>query len=200
MTETPPETAAQRTARFERDALCLRPVLYIQAMRLSRHPADAEDLVQETFTKAFRHFESFRPGTNMRAWLGRILLNTYLTTYRRRQHEPQHTSLSDVEDWQYANVASHTARGLPSAEDQVLRAIPDPEVDAALRAIPPEFRDVVLLADVEGLPYAEIAGLIGIPHGTVNSRLHRGRRRLRTLLDGHHARPTAGPRNRPTTT
>ncbi|MFC4507653.1 MULTISPECIES: sigma-70 family RNA polymerase sigma factor [Streptomyces] len=192
------ETDAQRSARFERDALALRLPLYAQAMRLTRNPADAEDLVQETYARAYRGFQRFHPGTNLRAWLFRILMNTYLTSYRKKQTEPRCTPASDIDDWQLVSVASHTSRGLPSAEAQFMDLVPDPEVSRALMAIPDGFRVVVYLADVEGLPYEEIADLVGIPAGTVNSRLHRGRRRLRSLLAAHHALTTRAGPPRPT--
>ncbi|MCJ0871902.1 sigma-70 family RNA polymerase sigma factor [Streptomyces sp. AP-93] len=179
------ETDGQRSTRFERDALGHRTLLYAQAVRLTRNSADAEDLVQETYTRAYRSFHQFRPGTNLRAWLLRILTNAFLTDYRKQQGQPRFAAASDIEDWQLAGAASHTSGGLPSAESQVMDRIPDPVVSEALRVIPSEFRTVVYLADVEGLPYEEIAALVGIPNGTVNSRLHRGRSRLRTLLDGH---------------
>lgn len=179
------ETDEQRSTRFERDAVGYRPLLYAHATRLTRNPADAEDLVQETYTRAYRSFHQFRPGTNLRAWLLRILTNVFLTDYRKQQGGPRFAYTPDIEDWQLASAASHTSRGLPSAESQVMDRIADPVISEALRAIPCAFRTVVYLADVEGLPYEEIASLVGIPYGTVNSRLHRGRRRLRTLLDGH---------------
>ncbi|MEW2623426.1 sigma-70 family RNA polymerase sigma factor [Streptomyces sp. NPDC048106] len=180
-----PETDEQRSARFERDALVLRTPLYAQAMRLTRNPADAEDLVQETYTRAYRSFHRFHPGTNLRAWLFRILMNLYLTSYRKKQTEPRCTPTPEFEDWQLVSVASHTSHGMPSAEAQFLDLVPDPAVSQALMSIPDGFRTVIYLADVVGLPYDEIAALVGIPAGTVNSRLHRGRRRLRSLLDGY---------------
>ncbi|GGT64716.1 sigma-70 family RNA polymerase sigma factor [Streptomyces purpureus] len=182
------ETPQQRAQRFERDALAHRGRMYAEALRLTRNPADAEDLLQDTYASAFRSFHQFAPGTNLRAWLYRILKNTHINAYRKRKAEPPHASLRDVEDWQLARAASHTSTGLPSAESQVLDAMADPDVSHALAHIPDDFRTVVLLADVEGLQYSEIAHLIGVPHGTVNSRLHRGRRRLRTLLKDHPTR------------
>ncbi|MET9956976.1 sigma-70 family RNA polymerase sigma factor [Streptomyces sp. NPDC006339] len=188
MTDTTPapalETDEQRTARFARDAVGYRPQLYAQAMRLTGNPADAEDLVQETYARAYRGFHQFRPGTNLRAWLHRILTNVHLTACRKRRVEQTYATSSDIEDRQLARAASHTAEGLPSVEAQVMARVPDPVISEALRSIPCDFRTVVYLADVEGLPYEEIASLVGVPCGTVNSRLHRGRRRLRSLLDG----------------
>lgn len=185
------ETVEQRSARFARDALAFEPQLHAQALRLTRHPADAEDLVQEAYTRAFRSFHQFRPGTNLKAWLARILLNIHLTTYRKKQLEPRCALTSEIADWQLVNAASHSSGGLPSAEAQVMKWIPDAAVCQAMREIPDDFRTVVYLADIEGLPYEEIASLCGIPPGTVNSRLHRGRRRLRSLLEGHNGRRSA---------
>ncbi|WP_328930621.1 sigma-70 family RNA polymerase sigma factor (plasmid) [Streptomyces sp. NBC_00190] len=179
------ETDEQRSARFERDAACHRTLLNARAIRLTCNFADAEDLVQETYARAYRSFHQFRPGTNLRAWLLRILTNAFLTDYRKQQAEPRVTHTSDIEDWQLAGAASHTSVGLPTPESQVMDRIPDPVIVEAFRAIPGDFRTVVYLADVEGLAYEEIAERVGIPYGTVNSRLHRGRRRLRSLLDGH---------------
>ncbi|MCX5410022.1 sigma-70 family RNA polymerase sigma factor (plasmid) [Streptomyces sp. NBC_00335] len=179
------ETDEERSTRFERDAVAYRPLLYAHATRLTRNPADAEDLVQETYVRAYRSFHQFRPGTNLRAWLLRILTNVFRTDYRKRQAGPRFAHASDIEEWQLASAASRAFGGLLSAESQVMDRIPDPVISEALRAIPGDFRTVVYLADVEGLPYEQIAELVGIPCGTVNSRLHRGRRRLRTLLDGH---------------
>ena len=181
-TETEPETETERSARFERDMLGHRDQMYAAALRLSRHPCDAEDLVQETFTKAFRSFHQFRDGTNAGAWLYRILTNTFMTSYRKKQSEPGWGGSAADDDRMVVRAANHTSAGLPSAESEVLDAIPDPAVLAALQAIPPYFRTVVLLADVECLTYQEIAERLDIPHGTVTSRLHRGRGRLRSLL------------------
>ncbi|MFJ6701116.1 sigma-70 family RNA polymerase sigma factor [Streptomyces sp. NPDC091272] len=195
-TTTPAETDEQRARRFEREALSHHSPLYARAMRLTRNAADAEDLVQETYTRAYRSFHQFRPGTNLGGWLSRILTNTHFTAHRKRRHEPGLTAMPEVDDWQLARSASHTSTGLPSAEAQFLDRIPDPEVSRAMRAIPDDFRTVVYLADVEGLPYQEIASLIGIPHGTVNSRLHRGRRRLRSLLQDRPEGRPSGRRNK----
>ncbi|MFJ8312070.1 MULTISPECIES: sigma-70 family RNA polymerase sigma factor [unclassified Streptomyces] len=184
----PTESGNQRRARFERDVLPYSGELHRAARKLTRNPADAEDLVQETFAKAFRAFAQFQPDTNLRAWLHRILTNTYLTQYRKTRREPVRQAAADLQDWQLARVASHTSQGLLSAESQALRHIPDPALAQAFRAIPHAFRTVVYLADVEGLAYKEIADATGIPQGTVTSRLHRGRRRLRELLDEHGRR------------
>ncbi|HXF74115.1 MAG TPA: sigma-70 family RNA polymerase sigma factor [Actinomycetota bacterium] len=171
--------AAELRERFERDALPLLPNLYSAALRLTRNPADAEDLVQETYLRAYRGFGSFRPGTNLRAWMYRILTNTFINAYRKRQREPQTVPDEGIDEWYlYDRLASAGS----SAESEVLERIPDEDVRAALDALPEGFRMAVLLADVEGFSYREIAEILGIPIGTVMSRLHRGRRALEKAL------------------
>lgn len=189
-----PETDEQRVARFERDALPYLDQLYGGALRMTRNPADAQDLVQETFVKAFTKFDTFTEGTNLKAWLFRILTNTYINLYRKRQREPRHSPTDELDDWQMTQTQAYATGQLRSAEAEALDRITDDAVVHALAEVPEDFRLAVYLADVEGFSYKEIAEIMDTPVGTVMSRLHRGRRILRELLAGYAAEQGYLPR------
>ncbi len=175
------ETVEERRERFEEDALPFLDQLYSAALRMTRNPQDAEDLVQDTYAKAYSAFHQFKPGTNLKAWMYRILTNSYINTYRKVQRQPKQVT-EEVEDWQIAAAAAHSSVGLKSAEMEALERLPDSDVKAALQELSEDFRYTVYLADVEGFPYREIAEIMEVPVGTVMSRLHRGRRQLRDRL------------------
>ena len=168
-------------AVFEREALACLNGLYGAGLRLTRNPADAEDLVQEAYLRAYRGFGGFQEGTNLRAWMYRILTNTFINTYRKKQREPVTVQDDEIEDWYlYDKLGKSGVES--SAESEVLDRIPDEEVQRALEALPEGFRMAVLLADVEGFSYKEIAEILDVPIGTVMSRLHRGRKALQKAL------------------
>ena len=171
-------------ANFERDAMELAPQLYSAALRMTRNPADAEDVVQETYLKAYRAYDSFEEGTNLKAWLYRILTNTYINRYRKKQRRPHEVDLAEVEDlYLYKRIGSaETSAASRSAEMEVLEAFVDDDVRNAIESLPDHFRMPVLLADVEGFSYKEIAEMLEVPIGTVMSRLHRGRKSLQKAL------------------
>lgn len=174
-----------RVARFEAEALPYLDQLYGAAMRLTRNPQDAEDLVQETYAKAFAAFHQYKPGTNLKAWLYRILNNTFISNYRKSQRQPKQADSPDVEDWQEYEAASHHSTGMQSAEAEAIENLPDSEIKEALAKLPEDRRMAVYLADVEGFSYQEIAEIMDTPIGTVMSRLHRGRKQLRDLLNDY---------------
>lgn len=174
--------APEETDAFEEEALALVDRLYAASLGMTRNPSDAEDLVQETYAKAFAARSSFTLGTNLKAWLYRILTNSYISHYRKAQRSPKISGAEDIEDWQIANAASHDARGLRSAEMEALDQIPDGAVADALNNLADQYRLAVWLADVEGFSYKEIAEIMDTPIGTVMSRINRGRKQLREAL------------------
>ncbi|MDP3207521.1 MAG: sigma-70 family RNA polymerase sigma factor [Rhodoglobus sp.] len=182
------DPAAQRKRLFEEQALPFMDQLYAAAMRMTRNPSDAADLVQETYVKAFQAFGQFQQGTNLKAWLYRIQTNTFINIYRKNQRAPYQGTIDELEDWQLGGAESLTqSLSTRSAEAEAIDHLPDSAVKDALQAIPEDFRLAVYFADVEGFSYQEIADIMKTPVGTVMSRLHRGRRLLRDIL-GDYAR------------
>lgn len=169
-------------ATFVADTEEFMASLFSTAMRLTSNRADAEDLVQETYLKAYRGYGSFREGTNLRAWLFRILTNTHINRYRTKQRRPQETELDDLEDFYLYRRLHNPGNASRSAEDELMATFAEGEVIAAVEALPESYRMAVLLADVEGFAYKEIAEILDIPIGTVMSRLHRGRKALEKEL------------------
>src|SRR5205814_4861658 len=167
-------------AAFAEQAMEHMASLYTAALRMTRNPADAEDLVQETYLKAYRAFHTFQEGTNLKAWLYKILTNTFINSYRSRKRRPEQTEIDDVEDlYLYRRLGGlEAAAAGRSAEEEVLEHFTDSEVKEAIESLPEQFRMAVLLGDVEGFSYKEIAEILDIPIGTVMSRLHRGRKAL----------------------
>jgi RNA polymerase sigma-70 factor (ECF subfamily) len=185
-TETDVAEPADPKALFEEQALPFMDQLYAAAMRLTRNPADAADLVQETFVKAYQAFGQFQQGTNLKAWLYRIQTNTFINNYRKNQRNPYQGTIDDLEDWQLGGAESVTqSTSTQSAEAEAIDHLPDSDVKDALQSIPEDFRMAVYFADVEGFSYQEIADIMKTPVGTVMSRLHRGRRMLRELLSDY---------------
>jgi RNA polymerase sigma-70 factor (ECF subfamily) len=181
MSDTEPKPELRQL--FEDQALVFMDQLYAAALRMTRNPADAGDLVQETYVKAYSAFGSFEQGTNLKAWLYRILTNTFINIYRKNQRSPYQGTIDELEDWQLGGAESLTqGRSTRSAEAEAIDHLPDSDVKAALQSIPEDFRLAVYFADVEGFSYQEIADIMKTPVGTVMSRLHRGRRLLRDLL------------------
>lgn len=184
-------------ARFSELTMEYMPALYAAAMRMTRNPSDAEDLVQETYLRAYRGFEGFREGTNLKAWLYRILTNTFINTYRAKKRRPDQVDLDDVEDFYLFRRLGglEGAAANRTAETEVLDALPDAEVKEALESLPEQFRMAVILADIEGFSYKEIAEILDVPIGTVMSRIHRGRKQLQKRLwdyaERHNLRPRA---------
>lgn len=175
-------SAKERQRLFEEQALPLLDQLYGGAMRLTRNPQDAEDLIQETYLKAYNNFGSFKQGTNLKAWLYRIMTNTYINSYRKAKRRPAESSADELSDFQLYTTSEHDSTGLESAEVEALKLMPDSTISEAMNDLPEDYRMVVYYADVVGLAYKEIAEIMDTPLGTVMSRLHRGRKLLRVAL------------------
>jgi RNA polymerase sigma-70 factor, ECF subfamily len=181
--DTPADTNGRRLhERFAHDVVPLRESLYRHALRLTRNHDDAEDLLQDTMIRAYTSFHQFRQGTHLNAWLNRILTNTYINIYRKKQRRPKECATAEFTEEQLSEFVRLGPTGLHSAEDQALESLPNSKIRAAMLALPDEFRQAVYYADIEGLACHEIAEIMGTPMGTVGSRIHRGRRRLRLLL------------------
>lgn len=177
------DLTAEESRRFQEEALPILDSLYAGALRMTRNPADAEDLVQETMLRAYRAFSRFEAGTNLKAWLFRILTNAYINTYRKKQREPQKVSQDEVQDWDlYRELKDHDPEIGRTPEDIVLAGLVDSDIIEAIDDLPEQFRMAVVLSDVEGFSYAEMAEIMDVPLGTVMSRLHRGRKALQKRL------------------
>ncbi len=181
-TQNEADELAERRRLFQEQALPFMDQLYGAGMRMTKNPADAADLVQETFVKAFAAFSQFEQGTNLKAWLYRILTNTFINVYRKKQRDPYQGTIDELEDWQMGGAESATSTTTRSAEAEAIDRMPASAVKDALQSIPEDFRLAVYFADVEGFSYQDIADIMKTPVGTVMSRLHRGRRLLRELL------------------
>ncbi|MFN2388525.1 MAG: sigma-70 family RNA polymerase sigma factor [Actinomycetota bacterium] len=180
---TPADLTTDARRRFQEEAIPLLDSLYGGALRMTRNPADAEDLIQETMLRAYRSFNRFEPGTNLKAWLFRIMTNAYINTYRKKQREPQKVSTENVEDFDlYQELKLHDPRFSETPETLVLDSLLDSQIVEALDDLPEQFRLAVVLSDVEDFSYAEMAEIMDVPMGTVMSRLHRGRKALQKRL------------------
>lgn len=180
---SPVNLTVEEKTRFQLEALPLIDSLYGAALRMTRNPADAEDLVQDTMLRAYRAFDRFEAGTNLKAWLFRIMTNAYINTYRKKQREPQNVSADEIEDFDlYQELKNHDSQFGETPEKIVLDRLVDSDILEAIEDLPDQFRLAVVLSDIEGFSYAEMAQIMGVPMGTVMSRLHRGRKALQKRL------------------
>jgi RNA polymerase sigma-70 factor, ECF subfamily len=180
---TPVNLSTADKERFQTEALPLLDSIYAGALRMTRNPADAEDLVQETMMRAYRAFDRFEPGTNLKAWLFRILTNAYINTYRKKQREPMKVSHDEIEEFDlYRELKQHDPQWDATPENIVLSNLVDTDIIEAIDDLPEQFRLAVVLSDIEGFSYAEMAEIMDVPLGTVMSRLHRGRKALQKRL------------------
>lgn len=180
---SPVNLTVEEKTRFQLEALPLIDSLYGAALRMTRNPADAEDLVQDTMLRAYRAFDRFEAGTNLKAWLFRIMTNAYINTYRKKQREPQNVSADEIEDFDlYQELKNHDSQFGETPEKIVLDRLVDSDILEAIEDLPDQFRLAVVLSDIEGFSYAEMAEIMGVPMGTVMSRLHRGRKALQKRL------------------